>query len=196
SWSGNLVTNATWSDFWLNEGFTTYVENRLMEVLYGTDRARMLQVLDRRSLDEEITKLGPTNKDTMLHMDLAGRDPDDAVSDIAYEKGATFLRTIEATVGRSQFDAFLRGYFDRHAFQSITTAQFLDDLREHLLHGDRQLEDRLKVQEWLYQTGLPANAVVPQSDVLVRVEQDVKAFAGGAGASSIGNAPNWSTQEW
>src|SRR5262245_22974284 len=70
SWSGNLVTNATWSDFWLNEGFTTYVENRLMEVLYGTDRAQMLQVLDRRGLDEEIVKLGPTNKDTMLHLDL------------------------------------------------------------------------------------------------------------------------------
>ena len=196
SWSGNLVTNATWSDFWLNEGFTTYVENRLMEVLYGVDRARMLQVLDRRSLDTEISRLGPTHKDTMLHLDLKGRDPDDGVNDIAYEKGATFLRTIEAAVGRETFDAFLRGYFDRHAFQSITTAQFLGDLREHLLHGDRQLEERLKVQEWLYQPGLPGNAVVPQSDVLVHVDEDVKAFAGGAGAASITSAPKWSTQEW
>ena len=124
SWSGNLVTNATWSDFWLNEGFTTYVENRLMEVLYGADRARMLQVLDRRSLDTEIKRLGPTSKDTMLHLDLTGRDPDDGVNDIAYEKGATFLRTIEAAVGRDTFDAFLRGYFDRHAFHSITTPSF------------------------------------------------------------------------
>ena len=195
SWSGNLVTNATWSDFWLNEGFTTYVENRLMEVLYGVDRARMLQVLDRRSLDTEIARLGPTHKDTMLHLDLKGRDPDDGVNEIAYEKGATFLRTIEATVGRETFDAFLRGYFDRHAFQSITTAQFLDDLREHLLHGDRQIEERLQVQEWLYQTGLPGNAVVPTSDVLVHVEQDVKTFAG-AGAASITGAAKWSTQEW
>ena len=196
SWSGNLVTNATWSDFWLNEGFTTYVENRLMEVLYGVDRARMLQVLDRRSLDTEIARLGPTNKDTILHADLKGRDPDDAVSDIAYEKGATFLRTIEATVGRETFDAFLRGYFDRHAFQSITTAQFLDDLRRHLLKDDPQLEERLKVQEWLYQPGLPANAAVPASDVLVKVDQDVKAFANGAAASSIKSASGWSTQEW
>jgi hypothetical protein len=107
-----------------------------MEVLYGVERARMLQVLDRRSLDTEITRLGPTNKDSMLHLDLAGRDPDDGVSDIAYEKGATFLRTIEAAVGRDTFDAFLRGYFDRHAFHSITTSQFLDDLREHLLIRD------------------------------------------------------------
>jgi leukotriene-A4 hydrolase len=196
SWSGNLVTNATWSDFWLNEGFTTYVENRLMEVLYGVDRARMLQVLDRKSLDTEIARLGPTNKDTMLHLDLTGRDPDDAVNDIAYEKGATFLRTIEAAVGRETFDTFLRGYFARHAFESITTAQFLDDLREHLLHGDRQLEDRLKVQEWLYGTGLPSNAVVPQSDVLIHVDEDVKAFTGGAAAASITSAAKWSTQEW
>jgi aminopeptidase N len=196
SWSGNLVTNATWSDFWLNEGFTTYVENRLMEVLYGTDRARMLQVLDRRSLDAEIARLGPANKDTMLHLDLKGRDPDDGVNDIAYEKGATFLRTIEAAVGRETFDAFLRGYFDRHAFQSITTAQFLDDFREHLVRGDKQLEERLKVQEWLYQPGLPSNAVVPTSDVLARVEQDVQTFAAGASATTIKSSANWSTQEW
>jgi hypothetical protein len=196
SWSGNLVTNGTWSGFWLNEGFTTYVENRLMEVLYGADRARMLQVLDRRSLDAEIKRLGPTNKDTILNQDLSGRDPDDAVTDIAYEKGATFLRTIEATVGRERFDAFLRGYFDRHAFQSMTTAQFVEDLRQHLLKGDRQLEERLKVQEWLYQPGLPDNAVVPSSDALARVDQDVTAFAGGAPASGIKSASSWSTQEW
>jgi len=196
SWSGNLVTNATWSGFWLNEGFTTYVENRLMEVLYGVDRARMLQVLDRRSLDTEIKRLGPTHKDTILNQDLAGRDPDDAVTDIAYEKGATFLRTIEATVGRERFDAFLRGYFDRHAFQSITTAEFFEDLRRHLLKGDRQLEERLKVEEWLYRPGLPDNAVVPSSDALARVEQDVKAVAAGAPAASITSSSSWSTQEW
>jgi aminopeptidase N len=196
SWSGNLVTNATWSDFWLNEGFTTYVENRLMEVLYGAERARMLQVLDRRSLDTEIKRLGPTSKDTMLHLDLTGRDPDDGVNDIAYEKGATFLRTIEAAVGRDTFDTFLRGYFDRHAFHSITTSQFLDDLREHLLSRDPGLEERLKVQEWLYQTGLPTNAAVPTSDALARVDQDVQAFTAGAGAATIKSAPDWSTQEW
>jgi leukotriene-A4 hydrolase len=196
SWSGNLVTNATWSGFWLNEGFTTYVENRLMEVLYGADRARMLQVLDRRSLDAEIKRLGPTHRDTILDLDLSGRDPDDGVSDIAYEKGATFLRTIEHAVGRKTFDAYLRGYFDRHAFQSITTTEFLADLREHLLHGDRQLEERLKIEEWLYKPGLPDNAGVPTSDALARVDQDVNAFAGGATASSIKDAAAWSTQEW
>jgi leukotriene-A4 hydrolase len=196
SWSGNLVTNATWSDFWLNEGFTTYVENRLMEVLYGPERAEMLRVLDRRGLDEEINRRGRTSNDTVLHIDLAGRDPDDAVTDIAYEKGATFLRLLEATVGRQRFDTFLRGYFDSHAFHSMTTSQFVAYLREHLLRGDTQLEEKLKLQEWLYEPGLPDNAIVPTSAALLRVERDAKAFADGTRASALSAASTWSTQEW
>src|SRR5688572_26911213 len=197
SWSGNLVTNATWNNFWLNEGFTTYVENRLMEALYGAERARMLQVLDRRSLETEITRLGgPASKDTILHIDLTGRDPDDALTDIAYEKGATFLRLLEATFGRQAFDAYLKSYFERHAFQSITTAEFESDLREHLLKGDPKAEQRLKLQEWLYQPGLPDNAPVPSSDALARVEKDSTSFAAGAPAATIGAANAWSTQEW
>ena len=197
SWSGNLVTNATWRDFWLNEGFTTYVENRLMEALYGEGRAHMLQVLDRRGLEEEIKRLGgPTSKDTILHVDLTGRDPDDGFSDIPYEKGATFLRMLETMFGRRTFDEYLRGYFERHAFQSITTAGFLADLRQHLLKGDAQLEQRAKLQQWLYEPGLPANAPVPASDALARVEEDVKAFMAGTPASAITAASRWSTQEW
>ena len=197
SWSGNLVTNATWNNFWLNEGFTTYVENRLMEALYGAERARMLQVLDRRGLEAEITRLGgPASKDTILHIDLTGRDPDDALTDIAYEKGATFLRLLEATFGRQAFDAYLRSYFERHAFQSITTSEFESDLREHLLKGDAQAEQRLKLQEWLYQPGLPDNAPVPASEALARVEKDSASFAAGAPAATITAAPDWSTQEW
>ena len=198
SWSGNLVTNATWSDFWLNEGFTTYVENRLMEALYGSERARMLQVLAFRDLNDTIKRFSGTNpKDTQLHLDLAGRDPDDGVTEIAYEKGAAFLRVVEAAVGRDRFDAFLREYFDSHAFQSITTAQFAAYFREHLLHGDRALEARLQLDEWLYQPGLPDNVVVPRSEALDRVEQQARTFAAGSRAATIkAVSANWSTQEW
>ena len=197
SWSGNLVTNATWSDFWLNEGVTTYVENRLMEAIYGGERARMLQLLDRRALDEEIARLGgPTSRETILHIDLAGRDPDDGLTQVPYDKGAMFLRLLEQTVGREVFDPFLRGYFDSHAFTSITTAQFETYLRQHLLKGDAELERRLKVQEWFYQPGLPDNAPIPASDALARVEQDARSIAAGAPASSITAAAGWSTQEW
>ena len=196
SWSGNLVTNATWSDFWLNEGFTTYVEFRIMEAVYGKDRADMLRVLGRRSLQSEIDRLGgAASRDTILHLDLAGKDPDEGVTDIAYEKGALLLQTIEAAVGRDRFDAYLRSYFDRHAFRSITSKVFVDDIRRHLIAGDAALEQRLRLDEWIYQPGLPDNAVVVTSAALDRVEAQTKAFVAGA-SGPLPDAKAWSTQEW
>jgi leukotriene-A4 hydrolase len=198
SWSGNLVTNATWSDFWLNEGVTTYVERRIMEALYGSDRARILEVLAWRELQDEIKRLGgPSSPDTVLHIDLKGRDPDDGATQIPYEKGAALLRLIELTVGRPAFDAYLRSYVDRHAFQSITTAAFLADVRAHLVRGDSALEAKLQLDDWAYKPGLPANAVEPRSEALERVRADAAAFAAGAPASSLkAKASGWSTQEW
>jgi aminopeptidase N len=196
SWSGNLVTNATWRDFWLNEGMTTYVELRLMEALYGPERAAMLDVLARRSLEDEITRLGgSTAPDTVLHIDLTGRDPDAGMTEIPYEKGAALLKLLERTVGRSRFDAYLRSYFDRHAFQPITTAEFLADVRAHLLGGDRALEEKVRLEEWLYKPGLPDNSPIPSSDALRLVEQQAQAFAKGAAASTVRSAA-WTTQEW
>lgn len=196
SWSGNLVTNATWSDFWLNEGITTYIEARIMEEVYGKERADMLRVLGRRDLDAEITRLGgPTARDTILHIDLAGRDPDEGSTDIPYEKGSLFLQTIEGAVGRERFDAFLRSYFDRHAFQSITSAVFLDDVRRNLVAGDAALEQRLLLDDWVYKPGVPPNFAIVISPALNRIEGQAKAFAGGANAKSLA-ASGWSTQEW
>jgi leukotriene-A4 hydrolase len=196
SWSGNLVTNATWSDFWLNEGFTTYVEFRIMEAVYGKDRADMLRVLGRRSLQSEIERLGgPTSKETILHLDLTGKDPDEGVTDIAYEKGALLLQTIEAAVGRDPFDTYLRSYFDRHAFRSITSKVFLDDIRRHLIGGDAALEQRLRLDEWIYRPGIPADAVVVTSAALDRVEAQTKAFTAAANGP-LPDAKAWSTQEW
>ena len=196
SWSGNLVTNATWRDFWLNEGMTTYVELRLMEALYGPERAAMLDVLARRSLEDEITRLGgATAADTVLHIDLEGRNPDDGMTEIPYEKGAALLKLLERTVGRQRFDAYLRSYFDRHAFKPITTALFLEDVRANLLAGDEGLEAKLKLEEWLYKPGLPDNSPMPASNALQLVEQQAKSFAGGSAASAI-KADSWTTQEW
>jgi hypothetical protein len=195
SWSGNLVTNATWRDFWLNEGFTTYFENRIMEQLYGVPRARMLEVLGRRELTNELAALKDKPGDQVLHIDLSGRNPDDGVTAIAYDKGEAFVRMIEATVGRPRFDTWLRGYFDRHAFTSLTTAQFLEDLRAHLIAGDAALERRLQLDEWLEQPGLPANATTPTSPAFAAVERQVARFADGAAASSL-DTRAWTTQEW
>ena len=159
SWSGNLVTNATWNDFWLNEGFTNYFERRIDEELYGKKEADMQAVFARHALDDAIADMGATSKDTHLKTDYTGRNPDEGTNDIAYEKGYFFLRSIEAAVGREKFDAFLRGYFDGHAFHSLTTEQFLDYLNRHLIQGDPKLEQQIDVKAWVYGPGIPANIV-------------------------------------
>ncbi|HEU0301165.1 MAG TPA: M1 family metallopeptidase [Longimicrobium sp.] len=196
SWSGNLVTNATWSDFWLNEGFTTYFENRIMEALYGPERAAMLANLGWQNLQAGIEGAGgATGPDTKLHIDLAGRDPDAGMTDIPYEKGATFLRTLEEAVGRERWDAYLRSYFDRHAFQPMTTERFLEDLRANLVRGDAALERRLMLDEWAYGTGLPSNAVRRESGAFARVEAEAQRFLAGTPAAQLATSA-WTTQEW
>jgi leukotriene-A4 hydrolase len=196
SWSGNLVTNATWRDFWLNEGVTTYVENRIMEAVYGAERAAMLRGLQRRELQDEIANLGGmTDPDTVLHVDLTGRDPDEGATQIPYDKGAALLFLLEQTTGRAAFDQFLRAYFDRHAFQSITTDVFVAEVRERLFGGDAAKVAAVRLDDWVYQPGLPDNAVVPASTALEAAAGQAKAFAGGAAAASLRTA-TWSTQEW
>jgi leukotriene-A4 hydrolase len=176
SWSGNLVTNATWRDFWLNEGFTVYVERRVLERLYGPARAAMEAVLGRRQLAAEMA--GLPESDRVLHIDLTGRDPDDGCTFVPYEKGALLLRTVEQAVGRERFDAFLRAYFDNFAFQSITTAEFLEYIR-------RELPNPVPLDEWIFQPGIPAGAAEPHSDAFERVESGWPA-----------DTAAWSTHEW
>jgi aminopeptidase N len=131
SWSGNLVSNATWRDLWLNEGFTTYLTYRIMEETFGEEREHQEAVLGYQDLNAALDRL-PADE-TVLNIELGQRDPDDVFSNIPYEKGALFLRELEYTVGRDNFDAFLRNYFDHFAFQSISTADFKQYLKEHLV---------------------------------------------------------------
>jgi len=193
SWSGNLVTNATWADFWLNEGFTVYFENRIMERVYGVSAANMQADLGWASLQEQIASLGGAKApDTRLHIDLAGRSPDDGLTEIAYEKGATFLRTIEAAAGRERWDAYLKDYFDRHAFQPQTSARFLADLREHLIKGDAALEEKIGLDAWVYEPGLPANAVHITAEAFKQVDAAATAFAA---SGKLPDTNGWGTSE-
>ena len=194
SWSGNLVTNATWRDFWLNEGFTVYLERRIQEAVYGRARADMEAVLGRRDLEEELATLD--DRDEVLHVDLKGRDPDAGFTDVPYEKGALFLRHLEETFGRAQFDRFLRGYFDHFAFQSITTEQFLDYLRKNLLDKSPQLAARVPIDEWINKPGIPASAPKPTSPAFSRVEGEPQRWLRKEVPAAKIQAANWTTQEW
>lgn len=197
SWSGNLVTNATWEDFWLNEGFTVYFENRIMEQVYGKDRADMLKVLGYQELQSELKDIAASKHPEFseLHPDLKGINPDDYFTDVPYEKGAAFLRMLEAHFGRAKLDAYLKGYFHRYQFRSMTTEAFLVDLRANLLHNDSDLEKSLKIHDWIYGEGLPDNAVAPTSALLNQVDEQVKAFIDGTDPKTL-NVADYASQQW
>jgi len=183
SWSGNLVTNATWNDIWLNEGFTSYVENRLMEALYGPARAGIEADLSWDELQRAVAD--QTAAQTTLH----GAD-----TAVEYIKGEAFLRTLEHVFGRDRWDAYLRGYFDRYAFQPQTTAGFLADLRAHMVKGDAGLEAKLQLDAWVYQPGIPSGAWHEASPALLKVDAQRTAFLGGAPAAGLA-ANRRATQE-
>lgn len=193
SWSGNLVTNATWNDFWLNEGFTNYFTERIMEELYGRDYSEMLAVLDLQDLRAEIDDLGQTSPDTHLYLDLAGRDPDEGMTEVAYVKGHFFLRWLDQQFGRERFDRFLREWFDEHAFESRTTAEFIEFLDERLLSGSEI--DVTDVHRWIYSPALPSTLREPQSDRFSEVENEIDRFMTNTPATQL-EVDGWSTHEW
>src|SRR5688500_7454919 len=194
SWSGNLVTNATWDDFWLNEGFTTYIESRIMEELRGKPYADMLRQLGRQDMLAAVEGAGgPQGADTKLHLELAARDPDAGMTDIAYEKGAAFLQTVESVVGRERLDKFLREYFDRFAFQPMSSERLVVYMRGNLLSEEEM--NRVGIRAWIYEPGIPKNIPPVQSQAFTAVENQVNAWKGGAAASTLQTA-SWPTQEW
>jgi len=193
SWSGNLVTNATWRDFWLNEGTTTYFEQRIMEEVYGPARSEMEQQLGYEGLVRSKAEMDP--RDTVLFIDLSGRHPDEGSTDVPYEKGALFLRRLEQLFGRERFDEFLTEYFDANAFRSITTPEFEAYLRAHLLASDPARAAGVDVEEWLYEPGLPADAPRPASAELARVDEALR-LLGSAATSAELDTDGWVTQQW
>ncbi|RSK44600.1 M1 family metallopeptidase [Hymenobacter perfusus] len=195
SWSGNLVTNATWNDFWLNEGFTVYFERRIMEQLYGKPYADMLQALGHSALLHTVQELGATSPDTHLLLNLAGRDPDEGLNEIAYEKGDYLLLTLEHLVGRAALDTFIKEYFARHSFQSMDTASFLTYLRQELLDKHPGLAERIQLDAWINGPGIPAVAPPVSSERFAAVEKAQRAWQSGTPAPALATA-DWSSHEW
>ncbi|UZR94049.1 M1 family metallopeptidase [Chondrinema litorale] len=194
SWSGNLVTNATWNDFWLNEGFTVYFEYRIMEEVYGKDVSRMLSLISYSDLQKELEALD-YGEDTKLKLDLAGRNPDEGVTSIAYEKGYYFIKLIEQTIGKEAFDKFLNKYFGEHAFSSISTEEFLFYLNENLLKNYPNADSLININKWVYNTGLPENCPQIKSERVEKVLTLAKEFTG-EGKVPKTEASKWMYQEW
>ena len=197
SWSGNLVTNANWDDFWLNEGFTVYFEMRIMEALYGRSYSEMLASLAVDDLKAEVKEFigNGQAEDTKLKLMLSDRNPEDGMTAIPYDKGYLFLRSLEELVGREKFDAFLKEYFQSHAFQTMTTEEFVGYMRTNLLEKNG-IEPKVDIwEQWIYGTGLPENRPHPSSDRFAKVEEAAKAFLDGTAPAEL-NTSEYSSHEW
>jgi aminopeptidase N len=196
SWSGNLVTNATWNDFWLNEGFTVYFENRIMEKIYGKERSDMLLMIEYQELVHENEDMlgGDHPEDTKLKLALDDRNPDDGMTTIAYVKGALFLKTMEEAVGREKFDVFLNKYFDEHAFQTITTEEFIEYTTINLL---KENDFEFNMNEWIFEEGIPNNCVKIESDKFQICDNKALLVADMNSVEDLEIIDsNWTTQEW
>jgi len=175
SWTGNLVTNATLEHFWLNEGFTTWAERRILAALHGDDVGVLAWAIGQHALDAAVARFGANSPLTQLRMSLAGVDPDDAFSSIPYEKGARFVVTLERAVGRARFDQFMLDYMQRFRFQSITSEEFIQFLDEKLPGTSEQV----LAQQWLYEPGIPSNAPVFTSAKLEELMALAQAWTAG-----------------
>jgi leukotriene-A4 hydrolase len=195
SWSGNLVTNATWEDFWLNEGFTEYLTYRLIEAQYGQARADMERVIGVSELKADLA-LAKSDEDRKLVRGFPSVDPDEVFSVIPYQRGSLFITWLESRFGRERFDAFLRGWFDDHAFQSATSPQFVAYLNERLLKADPGKVTMAQVEAWISEPALPADAVYATSDALVKVDAARDAWLAGKTSIDAMAAETWTVQEW
>jgi aminopeptidase N len=195
SWSGNLVTNASWKHWWLNEGFTTYVTTRVVESLYGKEVAEMnLQVEQEEAIAS--LKTIPAAKQALLTRDPDTSDAGYTDEGLAYPKGAWLLHTLEQRVGREAFDPFLRGWFDQHAFQSATTEQFVSYLRKNLLEKFPDAMPDAELDEWLHGAGIPANAQRVASPRLAALDAKRDAWLKGELPAVELEAKNWIALEW
>ena len=193
SWSGNLVTNSTWDDFWLNEGFTVYFERRIMESLYGKDYAMMLSVLGFDDLKETLEELKEAPEDTKLKLKLAGRDPDDGMSDIAYEKGCLLLEYLENQVGREKFDLFLTAYFKEFTFKGMDTDKFIKYAKRKLA---LTAEVEAVMLQFIFEPGLPTVVKEPTSAKFASVEKQAERFQSKQVSTKDLPTKDWSTHEW
>lgn len=194
SWSGNLVTNASWRDLWLNEGFTTYFEARITEAVHGTERMKMEAALNLQGLKAEMAEMDPKYQALALKENI--NDPDDVFSGVAYDKGRFFLEWMEVAVGRPTFDAFLNKYFDDFAFKSISTDQFLQYLDKHLIQPSQGKITMKAVKQWIYEPGLPDTLPVPTTDRFKVIDKQVADLTiNDKGLKKIAS-DQWTTQEW
>ncbi|KAM7197350.1 leukotriene A-4 hydrolase [Naviculisporaceae sp. PSN 640] len=160
SWSGNLVTSCSWEHFWLNEGWTTYLERRLVAAVHG-DSAHFdfSAIIGWKALEESVNGYGKDHEFTKLVINHKAIDPDDAFSTVPYEKGFHFIWYLDRLVGRENFDKFIPFYFSKWATKSLDSFEFKNTFLEFFSQPEYgSLADKIASIDWddrFYRPGLP-----------------------------------------
>ncbi|KAL8951086.1 MAG: hypothetical protein Q9222_002926 [Ikaeria aurantiellina] len=184
SWSGNLVSNASWEHFWLNEGWTTYLERRIQMGVHGGGEAYrdFSSIIGWKALEDSVEQFGTKDEEyTKLVIDLQGKDPDDAFSSVPYEKGFHFLYYLEKLVGMSKWDKFIPHYFTKYRGKSLDSYEFKSTLLEYF-EKDNQVSKKLTEEvdwdAWFYKPGLPPKPEFDTSmvDVCYALAEKWKSF--------------------
>ena len=195
SWSGNLVTNSSWKDIWLNEGFTSYVESRITEALYGREQADMESVIGQHGVLEDMKEI-PEKGQILALPPLVGEDPDEALTQVAYIKGKWFLSFLEERYGRDTFDAFLRKWFDSHAFTSTDSAEFERFLRLELIDKNPGKTTHDEIHAWMHAPGIPKFAKPATSARFDAVDEARTHWLAGHMKPADIDTSAWITHEW
>ncbi|NIM96389.1 MAG: M1 family peptidase [Anaerolineales bacterium] len=190
AWTGNLVTNATWEDFWLNEGWTTYADYRIKEIINGRDFVDLTKAMDYNEVMMDIERFGIDSDPTRLKFSQEGVDPEAVFSSIPYIKGSFFIQCLEEAVGRKAFDAFIRKYISRYRFKSLTTEAFVDLLRHELPEST----SKVPIQDWIYEPGYPSESPEFRSDLYDDVSAIHSAYREGT-LPKKSDISNWITQQ-
>ncbi|EFH49834.1 hypothetical protein ARALYDRAFT_350435 [Arabidopsis lyrata subsp. lyrata] len=191
SWTGNLITNINNEHFWLNEGFTTYAERRIVEVVQGADRATLNIGIGWRGLTDEMERFKDNLECTKLWNKQEGVDPDDVYSQVPYEKGFQFVLRIERQIGRTAFDEFLKIYIATFKFKSIDANTFLEFLKANI----PGIEKEINLQLWTEGVGIPEDAYELASTIYTKIISLAKEFKEGRMPGEDDGA-EWNGQEW
>ena len=149
-----------------------------MEALYGKEVADILAQIEFQELQAELKEIlqGKHPEDTKLHLNLKNRNPDDGMTTVAYIKGAFFLKTLEVKVGREKLDRFLKEYFTKNMYKSVSSFSFVNELESMLLAPNKLSFD---YDEWIYEKGLPSNCLIINSPRLRFMESFANRFIEG-----------------
>jgi leukotriene-A4 hydrolase len=158
SWTGNLVTNASWDHFWLNEGWTTWFQRKIMARIHDSSDAFFdFDALGGyKSLQDTVNGEMPPEF-TRLVLKIGDRDPDDAYSTVAYEKGFNFLYSLEKRVGKDSFERFFQAYVMEYSYKTVSSEEFKAFFLS-FFRGNDSVHD-IPWDAWLYGTGMPPETI-------------------------------------